>query len=279
MNRSSKFIALLPTISYGMKSENKMIYKTCTKCGKDKILSEFHKMESNIDGYRTTCKQCRISEGKEYSLNNKEKIIEAKREYRIKNKEQIREHKHKYYLENKESVDKKNEEYRVEHKKERKEYDRLRYKTNPEEVKERSKRWKKENTEQVRILARIRDKKHWNIPKVKLNGIIKNGIYCSLKRGSKAGRHWENIVDFNIEELRVHLEKQFTEEMNWGNQGSYWHIDHKIPISVFNFNTPDDMDFKLCWALKNLRPLEAIENISKGARIDKPFQPSLLLAV
>lgn len=56
-----------------------------------------------------------------------------------------------------------------------------------------------------------------------------------------------------------------------------WHIDHKIPKSAFNFETPEDIDFKRCWALKNLQPLWAAENIKKHDRVDKPFQPSLAI--
>lgn len=43
--------------------------------------------------------------------------------------------------------------------------------------------------------------------------------------------------------------------------------DHARPIASFNFNSPDDKEFKDCWALSNLRPLEAKENMSKGSRI------------
>jgi len=54
------------------------------------------------------------------------------------------------------------------------------------------------------------------------------------------------------------------------------HIDHKIPVSVFNFNKTQDIDFKKCWALKNLQLLPAIENIKKNNKLNKHFQPSLI---
>lgn len=38
----------------------------------------------------------------------------------------------------------------------------------------------------------------------------------------------------------------------------------------------DNVDFKRCWALKNLQLLPASENVLKGARLDRPFQPSLI---
>ncbi len=65
--------------------------------------------------------------------------------------------------------------------------------------------------------------------------------------------------------------------MSWENYGTVWEIDHKIPIAAFNFERPEDIDFKKCWELKNLRPLEIYKNRSKQARIDKPFQPSLTI--
>jgi hypothetical protein len=73
--------------------------------------------------------------------------------------------------------------------------------------------------------------------------------------------------------------KLFKPGMTWENYGTYWHIDHKVPVVVHNFNRPEDIDFRLCWALRNLQPLEALENMKKQDKLDKPFQPSLRLAV
>ena len=67
--------------------------------------------------------------------------------------------------------------------------------------------------------------------------------------------------------------------MTWDNYGKVWHIDHKIPLAVFNYTRPEDIDFKLCWSLKNIAPLGAIENMKKGAKIEKPFQPSLCVGL
>ena len=56
-------------------------------------------------------------------------------------------------------------------------------------------------------------------------------------------------------------------------------IDHKIPISVFNFSEPEHTDFKRCWTLKNLRLLPARENLMKNAKLTRPFQPALKLII
>jgi hypothetical protein len=44
------------------------------------------------------------------------------------------------------------------------------------------------------------------------------------------------------------------------------HIDHKVPESHFKYETPEDPQFKECWALHNLQPMWAKDNIQKGNR-------------
>jgi hypothetical protein len=83
------------------------------------------------------------------------------------------------------------------------------------------------------------------------------------------------LVGYSLDRLRRHLERKFLPGMSWANMGS-WHVDHIIPVSVFNFKTAEDVDFKKCWALKNLQPLWAADNMAKKNKLDKPFQPSLV---
>jgi len=54
-----------------------------------------------------------------------------------------------------------------------------------------------------------------------------------------------------------------------------WQVDHIIPLAAHNFISSGGIDFKRAWALKNLQPLWAYDNQSKGCSLDKPFQPSL----
>ena len=41
-------------------------------------------------------------------------------------------------------------------------------------------------------------------------------------------------------------------------------IDHIVPIKSFCFNSPDDKEFKKCWALSNLRPMWATNRVING---------------
>jgi hypothetical protein len=82
-------------------------------------------------------------------------------------------------------------------------------------------------------------------------------------------------VNYTLKDLKKYLEKSFLPGMSWENYGQ-WHVDHRVPLSVFNFEKPEDNDFKRCWALSNLQPLWSIENIKKNNKLDKHFQPSLV---
>ena len=102
------------------------------------------------------------------------------------------------------------------------------------------------------------------VPAFAIRERMSAGVANSLKDG-KNGRSWEALVGYTISDLMEHLERQFTKGMTWANR-SDWHIDHIIPISSFRFETTDDPEFRAAWALSNLRPLWASENIRKSAK-------------
>lgn len=80
----------------------------------------------------------------------------------------------------------------------------------------------------------------------------------------KAGRSWRQFVPYSLDELIVHLERQFIRGMTWGNYGSKWHIDHIVPLASFNITSFDCDDFRAAWALTNLRPLWSKANREKS---------------
>jgi len=108
-----------------------------------------------------------------------------------------------------------------------------------------------------------------------LKNRMRSLIYSSL-RGNKNGHSLQELTGYTVEDLRQHIGKQFKDGMSWRRflDGEI-HIDHKIPVSVFNFSSPKHIDFKRCWALSNLQPLWAADNISKYDKLEKPFQPSM----
>lgn len=137
-------------------------------------------------------------------------------------------------------------------------------------------KWQHKNIEKTRSTRKKTYNKRRTSISIRLNDNIRSDIRRSLK-GNKCGRHWESLVGYSVEQLKKHLESKFNEEMSWANYGVFWEIDHKIPKIVFNFTTSEDIDFKRCWSLKNLQPLECSKNRSKQAKLMKPFQPALLI--
>lgn len=102
-------------------------------------------------------------------------------------------------------------------------------------------------------------------PAFRIHSRMASGVYQALKK-MKRGRKWESLLGYTLSDLVRHLERQFLPGMSWDNIGD-WHIDHIIPRASFSYKDERDDEFKACWALTNLRPLWAKDNISKGAKI------------
>lgn len=72
---------------------------------------------------------------------------------------------------------------------------------------------------------------------------------------------------YTAKDVVSHITPMLQPGMTWENHGAVWHIDHKRPVASFDFNVDDpEIVARECWALSNLQPLWALENIKKGAR-------------
>ena len=174
------------------------------------------------------------------------------KEYREKNKQLLKEKAESYAALNKEKIDKYQSEYRIKNKLRKEKYDKKRYSSIREKRIAQRANWEKEQRK--------------NNPKFRLNKNISCYIRNSLKENSISKNliKWEKLVGYTKQQLIEHLERQFKPEMNWDNYGSYWHIDHVKPKSWFNYTSYDDEEFKKCWSLDNLQPLEATKNLTKS---------------
>jgi hypothetical protein len=155
-----------------------------------------------------------------------------------------------YYLKNRREIQRQAKGYRKQH---------------CSEILQRVYRWQKEHKEKYLAGRRRIDAYRRLSIKHRLGMRISRGIYHSL-RANKAGRHWETLVGYTINDLKKHLEAKFVNGMNWSNLGK-WHIDHKIPKSFFLYEKPEDTEFQMCWALDNLQPLWAKDNYTKSSKI------------
>jgi len=183
---------------------------------------------------------------KQYYLNHKKEIDEHDKQYYIDNKEKIKERMRQYYINNKESFLKKVKSWRL---------------SNKEKMKEYNKQY-------------VKNKRKTDL-KYNLGNRMSIAIGKSLK-GNKAGRKWETLVGYTVNDLIKHLKKTMPKGYCWQDYiEAKLHLDHIIPKSIFTFDRPKYIDFKRCWALNNLQLLPAKENLIKNAKLTRPFQLAL----
>jgi hypothetical protein len=216
--------------------------KICTKCRISKPASEFYPHKGRRGGLFSSCKKCN-------------------KLYRQAHRKEIKERSHNYYIRNRQKVRERNKQWQQ---------------ANREKVRVQDIRWREEHPDKWRETWKKSQAKRMGTIRGRLTQIMSNAVRDSLT-GRKKSRTWQSLVGYTTEDLKRHIEKRFLPGMSWGNR-HLWEIDHIVPLAAFNFQTSDDIDFKRAWNLKNLRPLWKSVNRSKGAKINKPFQPNLLMA-
>lgn len=212
-----------------------------------------------------------------YKIDHKEKISENDRKYYIENKDKIISDSKQYYLNHKDSI---LDNYRKsyvdrrgsikEYQTNNKEYIKVYNLKNRDRKSEYNSKYNIENRDMLsKYSKRYNKARRLADPIFKLRTRCSSAICAALKtsNGSKQGQSIVKYFPYTMEQLKRHLESQFDDKMSWNNYGSYWHIDHIIPQSLLPYSSMEDGNFKKCWALENLRPLEKIANIKKGNRI------------
>lgn len=234
--------------------------QTCTKCGIDKPLTEFHKNKRRLIGVTSMCKPCAIAKAKAWFEANKGQHKKTGKAYREKHKERLRAIAEEWQYKNKDKVKKYKAKWKRNNPDVVRRHAREFYHRNLESVKARKKKYLAENKDKINAYAR----KRREAIDVKLNTYIGNRVRQSMK-GCKQKTKWLAIVGYSVQSLREHLESLFIDGMSWDNYGK-WHIDHIRPIASFDFSGDPFETAKECWRLDNLQPLWAIDNIKKGAK-------------
>ena len=110
----------------------------------------------------------------------------------------------------------------------------------------------------------IKERMRRQITKAKKRDGISEVIRGAIRRGGKSNAV-ERELGYSIDDLCLHLEKQFTKGMTWDKfkQGEI-HIDHIVPQKEFDLS--DDDEWRACWSLSNLRPCWARDNLVKSGK-------------
>lgn len=92
---------------------------------------------------------------------------------------------------------------------------------------------------------------------------LRTRFSLAVRKDTKVGSAVRDL-GCSILELKLYLEQKFHIGMTWENYGSVWHIDHIIPLAVFDLTDRRQVK-KVChWS--NLQPLFAKDNLSKGGK-------------
>jgi hypothetical protein len=215
--------------------------KICTKCNTKKPLDNFAKDKNGKYGVKSKCKECVKEYMTGYNIDNQDKI----KEYTLNNKDKISELNKKYYYDN-------HEYFKIKHK----QYG----KDNPEVRRKATAKYLKSNPEYYR---QYRKNRYDTNPQFKLRIILGNRLNEVLKK-SKTNKTSNIIVllGCSLDEVKQHIEKQFTELMFWENHGIYWEVDHIIPCDKFDLTDIEQQ--KQCFHHSNLQPLIKTENRQKS---------------
>jgi len=218
----------------------------CKKCNQEKIETDFSEKR------KEWCKLCVKEYNITYRKNNKEKYRKYKQteEYKQKSKE--------YKQKTKQHIQKWGKEYFINNK-------------------EKIMKYRQDNKEKIlKTNSKRRAERVSTDPSFKLRILISAYLRSTFKK--KNGESMLKHLPYTLDELKKHLESQFEPWMSWNNHGRYspktwndndsltwtWQIDHIVPHSIFKYESIQEKKKKKCWALENLRPLSAKQNILDG---------------
>jgi len=117
-------------------------------------------------------------------------------------------------------------------------------------------------TEEYRQYCRDRYKKV-------LSDRLRRTLSGSIRNVTKKDTKTDKYLGISTNILRIYLELQFKDDMNWENYGKLWEIDHMIPCSILNTKTGIELEesIKQIFHFTNLRPLYKIDNILKHNKL------------
>lgn len=234
--------------------------KTCTICNQTKEYEEFGILSRSSDGHYPQCKICKKQIDAKYYEEKKHKVLETANRYYEQNKESILQKR----SEKKEQINEYNKQYKQDNKQYIKEYNKQYRLENEIEIKEQRQKYRKENRDKINSYTRKRLRTN---PLAKLAKKLRNRLSDFLKNDSRkfGKKRTEEYLGCDLPFLKQHLESQFKPGMTWENHGTYWHIDHRVPL--IEGKTEDAM-YKLAkW--ENLQPLEIQEHIQKTKEDNK----------
>lgn len=212
------------------------VAKLCHKCKLILPLIEFHISVDEKDGRSNRCKTCGNSRCKE-----------RRREMTEEKTKQIAAYQFEYYRKHAAAIGERSLAYRKANAEKVSAAKQKCYFANKAKYQKRTYAWQKHRRKTDPITRII------NAHRSRLRGLCKGHERITGKA---------KYIGCSSDELKMHLEKSFSDGMTWDNYGSVWHVDHRIPISWFNI--ANEKCRAMAFNYKNLQPLLVMENLKKN---------------
>lgn len=151
-------------------------------------------------------------------------------------------------------------EYRAKNREKRNTEKKLWYQANKSHKLKKDKEYREADPNRHRKMQNACKKRQYaNDIQYKLRKLLR----ASLRRGLfDSSKSILSLIDCTIEEMKLHIESQFTPEMTWKNHGKIWHIDHIKPLCAFNLT--NELEIKEATKRDNLRPMLISEHLKKS---------------
>lgn len=210
-------------------------------------------------------------------MRDKEKAKAYQKKYREENKERIaanqKERCKAYYLANIDRIRERNRANYLKNKVKRAAQNKANYEANKEhrlraQKEARMKMTQEDKDERNRKNRAWCKKRRESDPSWRLVCNLRSRVSAALKDAKTIKvENSMSLFGCSVDELKIHLESQFTEGMSWDNYGYYgWHVDHIKPCALFNLTL--DSEQRKCFHYTNLQPLWAKDNLTKSDSYD-----------
>lgn len=136
---------------------------------------------------------------------------------------------------------------------------------NRDKITERTRIWRNNNKDKLNEKVRNRIN---STPQRRLARNLRSRLTTVIKHqnGTKSDI-FVNLTGCSPDELKIHIENQFEEGMDWSNYSKKtWHVDHIRPIDSFDLTDP--VEQQKCFHYSNLQPMWAKENLEKSNKWD-----------
>lgn len=202
--------------------------KKCTKCNKEKPVTEFSADSHHADGKRSTCKECDSRKWAEYYQKNRSRLRAKKRMY-------YHEHRDEELARRKKDRDESIDDYR-------------------DKEREAKRRLRADRGDAARAYAR----EYYAANKIRIR--LRNRLTRAFRAYSEKGKCASS------DEYGVDYQAIIDYLGDPPDSSGRWHIDHIRPLAWFDFDNPEDI--RNAFAPENHQWLDAFENRSKGARYE-----------